>query len=200
MDYIENLRFKIHDPIQLGSDDLSESRIRYYKHHFHVEEDELETFSEKVCYHYLIGIEWITKYYFDKCPSWNWYFPFDHAPFLTDIFNYLNKQQTIEHKFELGSPLQPFQQLLCVLPPQSAYLLPKKLQKIVLNTNSSLAHLYPEYFQQDFLHKNKHWQAIPILPALEIKSVKRAFFKYKSKLSAEELDRNKTKDIYQFNL
>ena len=24
-------------------------------------------------------------YYFDKCPAWDWYYPYDHAPFLTDM-------------------------------------------------------------------------------------------------------------------
>jgi len=198
--YIENLKFKINDPIQLGSDDLEVSRKKYYKHYFHVDESELETFSEKIAHHYLIGIEWVAKYYFDKCPSWNWYFPFDHAPFITDIFNYLNKHKSLNHDFVLGKALKPFEQLLSVLPPQSAYLLPEKLQKIMLNANSSLSHLYPMYFQQDFLNKNKYWQAIPLLPQLEINLVKRAFNKYKKNLNKSEINRNKIADIYKINI
>ena len=73
-----------------------------------------------------------------------------------------------------------------------------KLKKIMLNTNSSLAHLYPMYFQQDFINKNKHWQGIPHLPPLEINSVKRAYHKYKDKLTTSEINRNKLKNVYQF--
>lgn len=196
--YIENLFFKKNNPVKLGMDDLKNSRIRYYKHYFHVDEDEIDSFAEKICHHYFIGIEWITKYYFESCPSWNWYFPFDHAPFVTDLYNYIEKHKSVESNFELGQALKPFEQLLCVLPPQSAYLLPPKLKKIMLNTNSSLAHLYPMYFQQDFLNKNKHWQGIPHLPSLEINAVKRAYHKYKDKLTSSESDRNKLKNVYQF--
>ena len=197
--YIDNLLFKINDPVKLGMDNLENSRIRYYKHYFKVEENEIDSFAEKICHHYFIGIEWITKYYFDVCPSWDWYFPFEHAPFITDLYNYINKHKYIESKFELGKPLCPFEQLLSVLPPQSAYLLPPKLQKIILNLNSSLAHLYPMYFEQDFLNKNKYWQGIPHLPSLEINLVKKHFRKYAHKLTENELDRNKIKNIYELN-
>ena len=54
------------------------------------------------------------------------------------------------------------------------------------------------YFQQDFLNKNKHWQGIPHLPNLEINAVKRAYHKYKDKLTSSEIDRNKLKNVYQF--
>ena len=81
---IENLQFKIEDPIAMGSDNMIDWRERYYRHYYGVEED-LEEFVEKLVEHYLMGIKWVTIYYFDNCPGWEWYFPFDHPPFLTDI-------------------------------------------------------------------------------------------------------------------
>ena len=87
------------------------------------------------------GLKWTTQYYFDKCPSWEWYYPFDTPPFLSDIYNFLVNINNI--KFELSKPLEPYSQLLIVLPPQLNYLLPTNLKKLMSNPNSSLAYLYP---------------------------------------------------------
>ena len=89
-------------------------------------------------------------------------------------------------------------QLLSVLPPQSAYLLPTSFKKIMLNTNSSVSQLYPTDFEQDMLYKNRYWQAVPLLPALEIDEIKRMYHKYKSKLSQEEIRRNRILKNYEY--
>lgn len=172
---IENLQFNINDPIMLGSDDLIESRKRYYKHYWNISDDELEEFSEKLVLHYLIGIKWVTLYYFDSCPSWDWYYPFDHPPFLSDINKYLININFNKIKFELGKPLEPFMQLLAVLPPQSAYLIPNSLKKLVLNKDSNLNYLYPYEFKQDFINKFKYWMGIPLLPPLDIELLKKEY-------------------------
>ena len=43
---------------------------------------------------------------------------------------------------------------------------------------SPLIHLYPIKFEIDLLYKDKYWQGIPILPDLDIKSVKKESEKY----------------------
>jgi len=196
---IDNLQFKIKDPILLGSDNSEEWRKRYYKHYWNVDENEIEEFSEKLVYHYLMGIKWITYYYFDKCPSWNWYYPFDYPPFISDIAKYLPKINLEQIKFKLGSPLKPYMQLLSVLPPQSNYLLPQSLRKLVLNPNSSLISLYPIKFEQDFINKHRYWAAIPILPPIDIKLIKDKFYKYKDELTPDEIRRNTLLDSLIFN-
>lgn len=195
---IENLQFKIDDPIKLGSDSLIESRKRYYKHYYHLEPEELDSFSKKMSEHYLRGIKWVTEYYFDKCPSWNWYYPYDHPPFLHDVVQ--NIVPFKKFKFELGEPLKPYEQLLCVLPKQSVYLLPKNLHKIVLNLNSSVAHLYPLKFDIDLINKKKYWMGIPVLPSLEINSIKHVFKKYENKLNYQEREMNSTSNIMIFKI
>ena len=196
---IENLQFKINDPILLGSDNSEDWRKRYYKHYWNVEDDELEEFSEKLVYHYLMGIKWVTYYYFDKCPSWNWYYPFDYPPFISDIAKYLPKINLGQIKFKLGGPLKPFMQLLSVLPPQSNYLLPKTLRKLVLNPNSSLIYMYPLEFEQDFINKHRYWAGIPRLPPLDIELVKHMYYKYQDELTTDEKNRNKIIEIIMIN-
>jgi len=191
---IENILFKIDDPVKLGFDNLLLSRQRYYKHYWNVDDNEIENFSKNLVKHYLIGLKWVTNYYFDKCNSWNWYYPFDHPPFLTDIYNYINTININTISFNIGRPLKPFVQLLCVLPPQSNYLLPYSLKFI--STNSDIIYLYPNDFEIDLINKKKYWMGIPALPELNINAVKIIFKKYKNKLTNSERILNKTLDIF----
>lgn len=196
---IENLQFKIIDPIQLGSDNFESWRLRYYQYYWGIEKEELEDFSQKLVTHYLIGIKWVTMYYFDKCPSWNWYYPFDHPPFISDIAKYLDKVNINKMKFELGEPLKPYMQLLAVLPPQSNFLLPKNIGKLMTNPRSSLIYMYPQEFEQDFINKKRYWMAIPRLPPLDIKQIEHSYFKYRDELTKEELEQNEQKKVFKIN-
>jgi 5'-3' exonuclease len=90
-------------------------------------------------------------------------------------------------------------QLLSVLPPQSNYLIPITLRKLMLNKNSSLIYMYPNEFEQDFINKHRHWAAIPRLPPLDIELVKHMFYKYQDELTSEEKIRNKIIDIIIVN-
>jgi 5'-3' exonuclease len=197
---IENLQFKIYDPIQLGSDTPEEWRLRYYKHNWNISENNIEEFSENLVKNYLIGLKWITIYYFDKCPSWNWYYPFDYPPFITDIAKYLPKINLNDINFIKGKPLKPFMQLLSVFPPQSNILIPYNFRKLMLNSKSSLACMYPSYFEQDFINKTKHWMAIPKLPPLNIELVKHIYNKYQDELNSEEKERNIIKKPLVINI
>ncbi len=193
---IENLQFKVSDPIQLGSDTPDEWRARYYKHYWNVLPNEIEEFSKKLVTHYLIGIKWVTMYYFDECPSWNWYYPFDYPPFITDIAKYLPEVNLNKIKFDKGKPLKPFMQLLAVFPPQSNNLIPSSLRKLMTNPKSSLAYMYPQEFEQDFINKKRYWMGIPKLPPLDIDLIKHVFYKYQDELKPEEKDRNNIKNKF----
>ena len=67
------------------------------------------------------------------------------------------------------------------------------------NGQSSLAHLYPIDFEQDYLNKTKYWMAIPKLPPLEIDLVKHVYMKYQDELSKEEIFRNRNSINLIFN-
>jgi 5'-3' exonuclease len=189
MHKIDNMMFKINDPIELGNGKYNEWRKRFYNHYYHVEEEELNEFTNKMVSHYMKGLKWVSIYYFDKCPSWEWFYPYDHAPFLNDMI--MTKYNFNKILFNKSKPLTAFEQLLTVLPKQSAYLLPKELRKIMLNINGSINHLYPEKYELDLIGKKKYWMAIPILPCLEINLIKKVFEKYSKLLSDDMIELNK---------
>jgi 5'-3' exonuclease len=202
MHRIDNLMFKFDDPIQLGSDEPELWKQRYYQHNFHISDEEQEVFVDKMVEEYLRGLAWVTKYYFDRCISWTWYYPYDYPPFLEDISSYFEKHKKFNinsFEFDYGTPLRPFNQLLLVLPPQSSYLIPKELKKIVHNSKSTLAFMYPTQIKQDFIGKHKYWMAQPLLPALDINLVKHVYQKYEKKISSDVLKRNKRLDVFVIN-
>ena len=180
---IENMKFKIDDPVQLGRDEMKDWRPRYYSHYTNATDD-IETMSKNMVHSYMVGLKWVTCYYFDKCPDWDWFYAYDHPPFLVDMDKY--KINFKEIRFTLGYPMTPFEQLLTVLPRQSSYLLPRVLQKIMLNVNSSAAHLYPSSFELDMIGKKKYWMVQPILPDMEIDLIRAIFKKYSKHLTDEE--------------
>lgn len=196
---VENVQFKVNDPIQLGSGAPEHWRKRYYKHYWGVADDELEEFSQNIVRHYLMGLKWVTLYYFDDCPSWDWYYPYDYPPFISDIAKYFDTANINKITFTKGEPLKPFMQLLSVLPPQSNNLLPKSLQHLMVNSNSPIIYLYPREFIQDFINKKRHWMGIPKLPPLDIDMVKETFNKYQKKLTSEEKKRNTSNQVYVFS-
>ena len=186
---IENLQFKIKDPIKLGSDSLSESRIRYYQHYYNLETLDIDEHVKNMASNYIIGLKWVTEYYFDKCPAWKWYYPYDIPPFITDINKFKINFDNIH--FNLQEPLSQLEQLLCILPPQSNYLLPKCL-KVITNDTS----LYPTKFELDYLYKKKYWMTTPVLPELNVLKVKKKFKKYKKNLSSFDKTLNRDIPIY----
>ena len=170
---IENLLFKIDDDIELGKDDKENYKFRYYSKYYNskINQKELVKYS---CYKYIEGLIWVANYYFNKCESWDWYFPFDHAPFISDLADNLKRFNLEEIKFNKeSSPLKPVEQLLCILPNKSNYLVPKEYRWLMTSVNSSIINLYPDSFDLDLLYKNKYWECIPILPSLEVDNVKK---------------------------
>jgi 5'-3' exonuclease len=192
---IDNILFKVTDNIGIGTD--NNYRYNYYHYHFGVQQNELEDFVKNMVKHYLIGIRWVTNYYFDTIKDWNWYYPYDYPPFISDINKYLINLNDIT--FNKNIPITPLAQLMVILPPQTSYLLPKSLRKLLLNEKSSIYHLYPTHINIDFLYKYKYYEGIPLLPPLEIELVKHEFKKYKNELNKDELKLNEIKNIFIFN-
>lgn len=160
---------------------------------------------------YLEGLHWILNYYHNGCSSWGWFFKHLYSPLASDIVNLQefydvyeeNKKREFQtFPFELGTPFCSLAQLLSVLPPQSASLLPKPLSELMIHPSSPLTSFYPPDFESDQNGKRRPWEAVAILPFIDadvlLENVQRIIEKDQKTgnvLSASERRRNKCGDI-----
>lgn len=130
------------DPVRLWEDGWKD---RYYKVKFDVADDDIE-FRQKVARHYVIGLQWVLKYYYQGVPSWGWYFPYHYAPFASDFTNIADAKCDFN---EASMPFNPFDQLMAVFPAASMQHVPRPWQRLMYEISSPIIDFYPEDFQVD---------------------------------------------------
>lgn len=173
---------------------------------------------EELSYQYITALQWVLDYYYRGVQSWDWYYPYHYAPFISDLTNI----KDIKVKFQLGEPFLPFQQvsrlvvllysspasllicnrilqLLAVLPASSFRLLPPAYHGLMLNANSPLAAFYPTDFESDLNGKKHDWEAVVLIPFIDERRLLDAMFACESLLTAEERKRNKHGPMYQYD-
>ena len=140
---------------------------------------------EQICHEYLTGLQWVITYYRSGIPSWNWYYKHFYAPFLTDMVQYCDTFPNVI--FPESKPVDSYLQLMCVLPPQSANLLPDKISKLITSDKSPISKYYPKKFDIDLSGKRREWEGIVLLPMANIKDVTNEYIKIKKELNPKEL-------------
>lgn len=131
----------------------------------------LAEFEDKVrllCLEYLRGMQWVMRYYTKGCGSWEWYFPFHYAPLLEDLAKITDG---VDVEMRLSQPLHPVEQLLAVLPRESAKALPEEIRGVVMDKESALARFYPEDFEVDFTEAIYNYQGVIRLPFINCKKL-----------------------------
>ena len=68
---------------------------------------------------------WTLKYYTEGCRNWCWFYPHHYAPHASDVFGIKPILSNFEAQLTVTQPFKPLEQLLSVLPPVSAWCLPK---------------------------------------------------------------------------
>lgn len=177
------------NPINLGEGKTEEWKHRYYDYHFAVNGDQKKLVDD-VSYEYIKGLLWVTKYYFKGCPSYSWQYPYLHAPFVSDLHDYVKNNNIDVSKIILvdhGS-LSPCQQLLAVLPPSCSELIPDTYKHLVEKKSSPIIDFYPQKIHLDRCYKYKEFQCIPLIPIVDPMRIKSATEKLK--LSKDEKIRN----------
>lgn len=158
---------------------------RYYEQKFHVDRKDIE-FRHQVARAYVEGLSWVLLYYFQGCPSWEWYYPYHYAPFAADFVE-LDK---MEIAFEKGRISRPFEQLMSVLPAASRHALPEVFHDLMLNEDSEVIDFYPTDFEIDLNGKKMAWQGVALLPFIEMPRLLAAVEKKYPLLSAADRARN----------
>lgn len=121
-----------------------------------------QSFRSTMVYTYVQGLIWNLHYYISGCYSTTWYYPYLHAPLLSDLLGFVRDHMTQDMMNtcleKCSYSYSPFQQLLLVLPPQSSHLVPKSWKHVMQNTM-----LYPRKFMLDTIGSVFRWQCPPIL-------------------------------------
>jgi len=155
------------DPFYLTSPDIdiNLSKAKYYSHYFNIKnKNEIETIVDS----YFKILYWTMDYYFNFCNCWITHYEYEHAPFISDIYKYINKINN--YQFNKNSPITINQQLISVIPPQHKIIVPVKIRKYYNNIN--LKHMLPTKIKLDCHYKDMFWLVNPELPYLDINIIK----------------------------
>lgn len=180
------------DDVRLWEDGYAD---RYYEKKFHKDPKDIE-FRHEVARAYVEGLAWVLLYYFQGCPSWEWYYPYHYAPFAADFKDIAN----MNISFEKGRVSKPFEQLMSVLPAASRHALPEAFHDLMLNPDSNIIDFYPEDFEIDLNGKKMAWQGIALLPFIEMPRLLAAVQAKYPELSAADSARNEMgRDVLIFS-
>lgn len=140
---------------------------------------------EKLCHDYLEGMQWVLTYYTQGIPNWKWRFPYHYAPFSATLAKNIStyKFKSYPH----SSPTVPFTQLLSVLPPKSASLLPEPLSTFL---KTGMPQYCPEKFDVDLSGKKHEFEGVVILPMVDYDFIEENYLDLLRKIDKRESVRN----------
>jgi 5'-3' exonuclease len=171
--------------------DIEKFREIYNETRFNNEQE-----LKNACMMYLSGMQWILRYYTRDVPSWKWFYPFHYGPSATTLIKYIDEFEF--PRFIRGVPLNPLQQLLCVLPIKSSKLLPTPLDTLL---STKLKKYNPDDVEIDLSGKSQEYMGIVKLPFMDISEMKKSYEELIEKVDERELKRNNIGKtlLYKYN-
>ena len=166
--------------------DFDRYKTSYYAKKLKISSDKSEL--RKVCLSYIEGVQWVLDYYTTGITSWKWYYPYYYTVFSSDLSEFVEEYNTVS--YPPTSPLSPFEQLLCVLPPFSNTILPPPLNHLLVEEKSPIQRYYPISFEVDLEGKRNDWEGIAILPFIDLNLVQSHYRKFVKKIDQKSLSRN----------
>lgn len=143
---------------------------------------------ETVCREYLEGMQWVLSYYTTGVPHWKWFYSHHYAPPVSilaqNVLSYKHK------KYPPSTPSFPFEQLLRVLPPKSAGLLPPVLGDLLVNPKSPLVKYCPTEIVLDMDGMRREWEAVVLVCNMDEQAMLKEYNSKKSLLTKSDLARN----------
>ncbi|RAL67211.1 hypothetical protein DID88_007987 [Monilinia fructigena] len=152
------------DTVRLWEDGYAD---RYYEQKFNRDPKDIE-FRHQVGRAYVEGLAWVLLYYFQGCPSWDWYYPYHYAPFAADFANL----KDMKISFQKGRIFRPFEQLMGVLPAASRQAIPEQFHHLMTNEDKVA------------------WQGVALLPFIDSERLLDAMAKIYPSLPADVSARN----------
>jgi 5'-3' exoribonuclease 2 len=147
-----------------------------------------------MCQSYLDGVCWVLNYYLQGPPSWQWFYPFHYSPCASDLLAAVEAlcatSPTMTYPSDHSSPIKPVEQLLCVLPAESAPALPPACRGLMISPSSPLADIFhPKDIAID-RGNAMSWLWVMLLPFIEVDRITQAAKECEPHFSAEETLRN----------
>jgi 5'-3' exoribonuclease 2 len=180
---VEKLKETVTDNIRLHEAGWKD---RYYGDPFKKKDLEAGGGLAAMCQNYVKGLCWVFHYYYDGCVSWSWYYPFHYAPFASDVTNI----DTYVIEFEKSVPFHPFEQLLAVLPAESAHCLPEACSWLMTQGDSPIIDIYNSDIPIDPNGKPLPWLWVLLIDFIDESRVREAMRACEPNLTEEEARRN----------
>lgn len=159
-------------------------RALYYKHLLHARIQDSHTMLD-ACRQFVFGMQWTYLYYKRLPKPAQWFYPYGYGPTLRDLANYLQSTPSVwedirdDKDWTTTGFVHPYVQLLCIMPPESAAILPSCLQPFFKDPAYGCAHLFPTAYQVQTYAKSHLWECHPVLPSIDIPCVTRNLRKKK---------------------
>lgn len=154
-----------------------------YPEEFDRDPNQLE---QKLAYAVLDSFEWVFDYYTKGCQSWNWCFPYLYPPPLILVAKHC---ETHKSHYTMDRPPTPFEQLLCIEPPQSYNLLPKAAQHLMFKP-SLIEKYYPSSFTIDLNGRKFEHEGVVLIPMINLNEIRSELAKTEHEFTEEEKKRN----------
>ncbi|CAG8583009.1 12608_t:CDS:1 [Gigaspora margarita] len=130
---------------------------------------------------YIKTICWVFQYYNGDCPSWRHFYPHHRSPTVQDILKHV-EVANFDQTFIPDTPIRPFEQLMCILPPKCNYLVPEPFRTLFTDPQSPIYEFFPKKFK---VLNNK-----AILPFVDETRLMQAMVPGYALLKKEETERN----------
>lgn len=174
--------------------DMEKYRKLYYKSKFNRSSPAVGEIK-----HYIDGLLFVLRYYFDDIPSYTWYYPFHYSPFATDIADVMERHyKEDKDMFAKTTPMMPLQQLFCILPPNSSGLLPECISKKMNENDKDIGNWMKTNFELDSDFKKNDWEYILLIPNIDVYNFIDVFNKNQDQFTEFEKKRNVRGKIYVY--
>jgi 5'-3' exonuclease len=127
-----------------------------------------DTAIKNLCLNYLEGLEWNWKYYSTGCVDWRWCYHYHYPPLLKDLLKYIPYFDTELIVTKEKNPVLDTVQLSYVLPRNSLYLLPKKIESNLLQNCDDL---YKTDYEFVWAYCKYFWECHVEFPHCDVKKI-----------------------------
>jgi 5'-3' exoribonuclease 1 len=141
---------------------------RYYDMLFDVDID--DEWRKKISMNYLEGLEWTWKYYSMGCVDWRWTYKYHYPPLLTDLLKYVPYFETELVEPKVPNPVTELVQLSYVLPKNSLYLLPKRIENKLLH---QCGDMYKNNYEYKWAYCKYFWECHVDFPEINLSELEK---------------------------